>query len=49
MTNKETIEQYVDLIMSMSLAFKMDQIDKETYLTNLKLVVDCIQGIKILQ
>jgi len=33
------MEKYIDLIMSMSLSFKMGDITKETYLTNLKMMV----------
>jgi hypothetical protein len=38
----EELEKYVDLLMSMSVDFKMGKISKDTYLTNLKLLVKCM-------
>lgn len=45
----EELEKYVDLIMSMSLSLKMNQIDEATYLTNLELIVKSISENKVLQ
>jgi len=45
----EELEKYVDLLMSMSLDLKMGNISKETYLTNLKMLVECIDNKFVLQ
>jgi len=37
---KEEIDKYVDMIMSMSLDYKMGGISMETYLSNLKLCIE---------
>ena len=46
--NKE-LEKYVDLLMSMSLDFKMGKISEELYLNNLKMLVECIDGKFVIQ
>jgi len=40
--NKE-LEKYVDLIMSMSLDVKMGKLTEETYLNNLKMLVEVLK------
>jgi hypothetical protein len=45
----EELEKYVDLLMSMSVDFKMGNLSKETYLNNLKMLVTCIDSKFVLQ
>ena len=45
----QELEKYVDLIMSMSVDFKMGQISEEHYLNMLKLMIESISERKILQ